>query len=286
MRGFLMMAAAFGALAACQPARAPDAAAAPNDFSGLVTEQRTIAQLREEMAGGGTAASLTQSYLDRIAAVDDAGPTLNAVLAHQPQRARRCAGARCGAGRRRCEARAPAWHSDPAQGQYRNAGSHGDDGRIAGAAGQCRRPRFSRWWRGCGRRARLFSARPISANGPISGRTARRPGWSAVGGQTKNPHVLDRNPCGSSSGSGAAVAAGLAAGRDRDGDGWLDRLPRFRQRYCRAEADRRAGPAHPHRADQRDAGHRRTDDADGGGRRPAADRDGRVRPERSGDDRG
>src|ERR1700753_3689932 len=33
-------------------------------------------------------------------------------------------------------------------------------------------------------------------------------GWSAVGGQTRNPHALDRNPCGSSSGSGAAVAAG------------------------------------------------------------------------------
>ncbi len=37
-------------------------------------------------------------------------------------------------------------------------------------------------------------------------------GWSAVGGQVKNPHMLDRNPCGSSSGSGAAVAASLAAG--------------------------------------------------------------------------
>ncbi|MBZ6378926.1 amidase [Pacificimonas flava] len=35
-------------------------------------------------------------------------------------------------------------------------------------------------------------------------------GWSAVGGQTRNPHALDRSPCGSSSGSGAAVAAGLA----------------------------------------------------------------------------
>ena len=35
-------------------------------------------------------------------------------------------------------------------------------------------------------------------------------GWSAVGGLTRNPHATDRNPCGSSSGSGAAVAAGLA----------------------------------------------------------------------------
>lgn len=37
-------------------------------------------------------------------------------------------------------------------------------------------------------------------------------GWSALGGQVRNPHMLDRNPCGSSSGSGAATAAALAAG--------------------------------------------------------------------------
>ncbi len=45
-------------------------------------------------------------------------------------------------------------------------------------------------------------------------------GWSAVGGQTKNPYVLDRNPCGSSSGSGVAVSANLcmaAIGTETDG---------------------------------------------------------------------
>jgi amidase len=45
-------------------------------------------------------------------------------------------------------------------------------------------------------------------------------GWSAVGGQTANPYVLDRNPCGSSSGSGAAIAANLAVvaiGTETDG---------------------------------------------------------------------
>jgi amidase len=36
-------------------------------------------------------------------------------------------------------------------------------------------------------------------------------GWSFLGGQVKNPHMLDRNPCGSSSGSGAATAASLAS---------------------------------------------------------------------------
>lgn len=45
-------------------------------------------------------------------------------------------------------------------------------------------------------------------------------GWSGVGGQTKNPYVLDRNPCGSSSGSGASVSANLtvlAIGTETDG---------------------------------------------------------------------
>jgi len=45
-------------------------------------------------------------------------------------------------------------------------------------------------------------------------------GWSAVGGQTRNPHALNRNTCGSSSGSAAAVAAGLvpaAIGTETDG---------------------------------------------------------------------
>jgi amidase len=45
-------------------------------------------------------------------------------------------------------------------------------------------------------------------------------GWSGRGGQTRNPYVLDRNPCGSSSGTGAAVAANLAAigvGTETDG---------------------------------------------------------------------
>jgi amidase len=45
-------------------------------------------------------------------------------------------------------------------------------------------------------------------------------GWSAVGGQVRNPYALDRNPCGSSSGSASAVAAGmvqLAIGTETDG---------------------------------------------------------------------
>ncbi|MFO1254548.1 MAG: amidase [Sphingomonadaceae bacterium] len=50
--------------------------------------------------------------------------------------------------------------------------------------------------------------------------SASSSGWSGTGGQTRNPHAIDRNPCGSSSGSGAAVAAGMAwaaVGTETDG---------------------------------------------------------------------
>ena len=50
--------------------------------------------------------------------------------------------------------------------------------------------------------------------------TASSSGWSAVGGQNNNPYVLDRNPCGSSSGSGSGISANLAVvaiGTETDG---------------------------------------------------------------------
>ena len=62
-------------------------------------------------------------------------------------------------------------------------------------------------------KANLSEWANIRSNNSISG-------WSAIGGQTRNPWALDRNPCGSSSGSGSAVAAGivrLAIGTETDG---------------------------------------------------------------------
>lgn len=81
-----------------------------------------------------------------------------------------------------------------------------------------------------GRDAPLI-ARLRAAGGVVLGKTnlsewanIRSPnsssGWSATGGQTKNPHATDRSPCGSSSGSGAAIAAGMAwAGIGTETDG-------------------------------------------------------------------
>ena len=65
----------------------------------------------------------------------------------------------------------------------------------------------------------------LSASGRTSARTRSTSGWSARGGQARNPYALDRNPCGSSSGSGAAVAANLCAVARRHRDRRLDRLP-------------------------------------------------------------
>ena len=105
-------------------------------------------------------------------------------------------------------------------------------------------------------------------------------GWSAVGGACRNPYVLDRNPCGSSSGSGTAVSANLAAaalGTETDGS---IVCPGVGQRAGRHQAHRwpdqpgRGGPHLPH------PGHHRPDGPNGGRRRRGAggaDRGGRPR---------
>ena len=88
-------------------------------------------------------------------------------------------------------------------------------------------------------------------------------GWSAMGGQVRNPHMLDRNPCGSSSGSGSSVAASLAAGAvGTETNGSI---------ICPSNANgvvgfkTNCGPriARPNRTDFLDAGHGGSDDQNG-----------------------
>ena len=110
-------------------------------------------------------------------------------------------------------------------------------------------------------------------------------GWSGVGGQTNNPYVLDRNPCGSSSGSAVAAAADLATVADRHRDRRLDRVPVRPERRRRHQADARPGQPRGHRADLGRAGHRRPDHAQRHRRRRRARRDHRRRPARPGDRR-
>ena len=111
-------------------------------------------------------------------------------------------------------------------------------------------------------------------------------GWSAIGGQTRNPYALDRNPCGSSSGSGAAVAAGivrLAIGTETDGSvtcpAAVNGIVGFKPTVGLVSRTYR-------RADQRQPGHARPDDRDGPRGGAIAERHRRQRPGRQGDPRG
>ena len=70
-------------------------------------------------------------------------------------------------------------------------------------------------------------------------------GWSGIGGQTNMAYVLDRNPCGSSSGTGVARLGRSRDRRRRHRDGRLDRLPVRRERRRRDQADARAAGAGP-----------------------------------------
>ena len=204
--------------AGCQPAEAPAAAPGPvhaEGFSTLVVEPKTLTDLAAEISAKTlTAEAATQSYLDRIAAVDDAGPLLNAVLAINAAaisdaKALDAAGASKG----------------PLHGVPILLKDNIDTLDMPTTAGSMALKNNA-----TGRDSPLV-ARLRAAGAIILGKTnlsewanfrsgSSTSGWSGVGGQTKNPHVLDRNPCGSSSGSGSAVAAGLAAaaiGTETDG---------------------------------------------------------------------
>ncbi|QZD93534.1 amidase [Qipengyuania xiapuensis] len=140
-------------------------------------------------------------YLDRIAALDDAGPQLNAVISVNPDAPRE-------AGEAEAAGLTLAGRTVLVKDNIETAELPTTAGSLALAEN------FT------GRDAPLIAA--LRANGGVVlGKTnlsewanirdnSSTSGWSAVGGLTRNPHATDRNSCGSSSGSGAAVAAGLA----------------------------------------------------------------------------
>ena len=201
--------AAAGALfaTACQPAPSPPL----EGFASLVVAPRTIQEIAADIRDRKTtSAVVTQAFLDRIAVVDDAGPMLNAVLAITPDALTEA------------QARDAALASGAAPGPLHGVPILLKDnieaaGPMATTAGS-----LALQDNVTGRDSPL-AARLRAAGAVILGKTNlsewanfrsnnSTSGWSGVGGQTRNPHVLDRNPCGSSSGSGSAMAAGLAAG--------------------------------------------------------------------------
>jgi len=211
--------AAAGA-AACRPAdQGPAEPGAPAPSEPFELEGLSVSELSEGMGSGRfTARSLTDLYLSRIDTIDKAGPALNAVIEINPE-ARAIADA-LDAEREAGRVRGPL-HGLPvlikeniatSDRMQTTAGSLALVGSIPPADAFCvRRLReagavllgktnLSEW-------ANFRSTRSTS-------------GWSGRGGQTRNPYALDRNPCGSSSGSGVAAAAGLcfaAVGTETDG---------------------------------------------------------------------
>ena len=213
-------------LAGCQvttssaPAATADATAAPKPQApaAFAFEEASIASLQQQMTTGAlTSRALTQAYLARITDIDDAGPQLNAVIETNPY-ALMDADA-LDAERKAGKLRGPL-HGIPvllkdnidATPMVNSAGSlalanHRPKSdaflvaklRAAGAV-ILGKTNLSEW-------ANIRSTRSTS-------------GWSARGGQTKNPYALDRNPCGSSAGTGTAIAANLATvgiGTETDG---------------------------------------------------------------------
>jgi len=201
--------------AACVPAE-PATWQPPAAFE---LEELTISELQQGMAKGEyTAKSLVKAYLERIAGLDKKGPTVNAVIELNPDanaiaealdRERKAKGAR-----------GPLHgipilikdNIDTADRMMTTAGSLALLGSLApqdafivkklrdAGAVILGKTNLSEW-------ANFRSTHSSS-------------GWSGRGGQTKNPYVLDRNPCGSSSGSGVAAAANFSAatiGTETDG---------------------------------------------------------------------
>lgn len=193
--------------------RAPEPATTP-DLANL-----NIAGLQQAMAEGTLSSrQITQWSLDRIEAIDDAGPTLNAVIATNPD-SLAIADER-DAERRAGRIRGPLHgipvlikdNIDTGDRMPTTAGSVS----LAGAPAP-RDAEVVRRLREAG--AVVLGKTNLSEWANIRS-TRSSSGWSAVGGQTRNPHVLDRSPCGSSSGSGVAVAAGFvvaAIGTETDG---------------------------------------------------------------------
>jgi amidase len=183
-------------------------------LGGIDLDAATIPEIQAAIdAGDFTAVQLTQTYLERIEEVDD---VLDAVLTVNPDAEAEAAASdqvRSASGPRSPLEGIPVLLKDivDAAGMPTTAGSRAMLGTRPGDA------TISRKLREAG--AVILGKANLSEWANFRG-DASTSGWSAVGGQTNNPYVLDRNPCGSSSGSAVAVAASLsqvAVGTETDG---------------------------------------------------------------------
>lgn len=200
------------------PAMAQDIVLRELPPASIAVGEKSIDALQAMMASGQwTSARLTQAYLDRIDAIDRNGPTLRSVIAVSPDALEqaRASDARRKAGRLK----------GPLDGMPVLIKDNIETRELPTTAGSLaltenrtnRDAPVVALLRAQGAvilgKTNLSEWANIRSNNSMSG-------WSAVGGLVKNPYALDRTACGSSSGSGAAVAASLAAvavGTETDG---------------------------------------------------------------------
>src|SRR4051812_45805522 len=213
-RGFLGYAALGSALALAKPFSAIAQSTSNPEF-----EEITIGELQDGMSSGRwTSRAIAERYLARIDAIDKHGPTINSVIELNPE-----ALAIADAMDRERKGRhirgplhgVPVLIKDNIDTADRMATSAGS---LALAENRAARDAF-------------IVSRLREAGAIILGKTNlsewanfrsthSTSGWSGRGGLTKNPYVLDRNACGSSSGTGSAIAANLATvgiGTETDG---------------------------------------------------------------------
>ncbi len=220
-RHFLQTSVLAGVSAAALPvlagARDAGCSAQPPEIKPFELDEITIADLQAGMASGKfSARSITEKYLARIEEIDKQGPAINSVIEVNPEalaiadaldkehdRAR---------GLMHCIPVLIKDNIDTADGMQTTAGS------LALLGSRPTRDSFvAQKLRESG--AIILGKTNLSEWANIRSSHSSS-GWSGRGGQTLNPYALDRNPCGSSSGSGAATAASLCAvavGSETDG---------------------------------------------------------------------
>src|SRR5450755_4106819 len=209
---------AVGAARALDPA--PGTAAAATNFkTDFELDEITIDDLQQAFASGRyTSVAVTEKYLTRIHEIDKSGPMLNSVIELNPD------------------------SLEIAEGLDRERKSKGARGPLHGVpmlikdnidtGDRMQTPAGSLALAGSPAPSDAFVAAQLrKAGAVILGKTNlsewanirsshSTSGWSGRGGLTRNPYALDRNPCGSSSGTGAGVSANLCvAGVGTETDG-------------------------------------------------------------------
>lgn len=196
-------------IGACSPPSSTDPEAPPYIATGIVSH--SLPEISKKLQDGDlTSEELVRLYLDRISKVDRDGPSLRSVLTLNPDALSEA---------KRLDAlRADGQTLGPLHGipvlLKDNIESRDNMPTTAGALAlkdniTGRDSPLVAGLREAGAiilgKTNLSQWANFRSNDSMSG-------WSALGGQVRNPHILDHNPCGSSSGSGVAVAASLASG--------------------------------------------------------------------------